>query len=54
MTAYRTQEFAALAGVTVKTLRHYDKIGLLRPQRTQSVIGRIPPKTLCAWRRFWP
>ena len=31
---YRVQEFAELAGVTVKTLHHYDRIGLLQPGRT--------------------
>jgi DNA-binding transcriptional MerR regulator len=31
---YRVHEFAELAGVTVKTLHHYDRVGLLRPQRT--------------------
>jgi DNA-binding transcriptional MerR regulator len=33
---YRVQQFAALAGVTVKTLHHYDRLGLLCPQRTAS------------------
>ncbi|MBS1876139.1 MAG: MerR family transcriptional regulator [Acidobacteria bacterium] len=28
---YRTRQFAELAGVTVRTLHHYDRIGLLRP-----------------------
>ena len=31
---YRVHEFAALAGVTTKTLHHYDRIGLLTPNRT--------------------
>jgi DNA-binding transcriptional MerR regulator len=31
---YRTREFAALAGVTVRTLRYYDRIGLLMPARS--------------------
>ncbi len=31
---YRISEFAALAGVTVRTLHHYDRVGLLRPMRT--------------------
>ena len=31
---YRVQEFAALTGVTVKTLQHYDRLSLLRPPRT--------------------
>lgn len=28
---YRTQEFAELAGVTVRALHHYDRLGLLKP-----------------------
>ena len=28
---YRIQEFATLAGVTVRALRHYDRLGLLTP-----------------------
>ena len=28
---YRASEFAALAGVTVRTLHHYDRAGLLKP-----------------------
>jgi DNA-binding transcriptional MerR regulator len=28
---YRASEFAALVGVTVRTLHHYDRAGLLRP-----------------------
>jgi DNA-binding transcriptional MerR regulator len=30
-TLYRIGEFAELSGVSAKTLRHYDKLGLLRP-----------------------
>jgi MerR family transcriptional regulator, thiopeptide resistance regulator len=30
---YRVQEFAALAGVTVRALHHYDQLGLLKPLR---------------------
>jgi DNA-binding transcriptional MerR regulator len=30
---YKSREFASLAGVTVRTLHYYDRIGLLRPQR---------------------
>jgi DNA-binding transcriptional MerR regulator len=33
---YRVGEFAALTGVTVRALQHYDHIGLLTPQRTDS------------------
>jgi len=33
---YQTRQFAQLAGVTVRTLHHYDRVGLLRPRRTQA------------------
>jgi DNA-binding transcriptional MerR regulator len=33
---WRVHEFAELAGVTVKALHHYDRLGLLRPTRTES------------------
>jgi DNA-binding transcriptional MerR regulator len=34
--AMRVQEFAELAGVTVRALHHYDRLGLLKPRRTES------------------
>lgn len=33
---YSTRAFAALAGVTIKALRHYENVGLLAPKRTGS------------------
>ncbi|MGA3082801.1 MAG: MerR family transcriptional regulator [Terracidiphilus sp.] len=33
---YQIHEFAELTGVTVKALHHYDRLGLLKPQRTHS------------------
>lgn len=36
--SYQANEFAQLAGVTVRTLHHYDRIGLLRPS-AYSVAG---------------
>ena len=33
---YRVREFAALTGVTVKALHHYDRVGLLEPRRTRA------------------
>jgi DNA-binding transcriptional MerR regulator len=33
---YRIREFAELAGVTVRALHHYDRLGLLRPRRTHA------------------
>ena len=33
---YRVQEFAELAGVTVRALHHYDRLGLLKPERTEA------------------
>lgn len=32
--ALQVREFAGLAGVTVRALHHYDRLGLLRPRRT--------------------
>ncbi|MGH9528887.1 MAG: MerR family transcriptional regulator [Terriglobales bacterium] len=32
--AYKINEFAKVAGVTVRTLHHYDRLGLLTPKRT--------------------
>src|SRR5262249_18101230 len=34
--SYRVREFAALTGVTVRTLHHYDRAGLLKPRRTRA------------------
>jgi len=33
---YQIQQFAELTGVTVKALHHYDRLGLLKPQRAYS------------------
>lgn len=33
---FGAQEFAELAGVTVRALHHYDRLGLLKPERTDS------------------
>ena len=33
---YRVQEFAELAGLTVRALHHYDRLGLLKPSRTEN------------------
>ncbi len=33
---YRIHEFAELAGVTVKALHHYDRLGLLKPGRSEA------------------
>jgi DNA-binding transcriptional MerR regulator len=33
---YRVKEFAELAGITVRALHHYDRLGLLKPQRTEA------------------
>jgi MerR family transcriptional regulator, thiopeptide resistance regulator len=35
-TEYRVREFAQLAGVTIKALRHYELLGLLKPGRTRA------------------
>lgn len=33
---YQVHEFAELAGVTIRALHHYDRLGLLRPARTDA------------------
>ena len=33
---YHVREFAQLAGVTVRALHHYDRLGLLKPSRTEA------------------
>lgn len=33
---YQVHEFADLAGVTVRALHHYDRLGLLRARRTDA------------------
>ncbi len=38
---YRAREFAELAGVTVRTLHHYDRVGLLKPHRRSSAGYRL-------------
>ena len=43
MTTLRVGELAARAGVTVRTLHHYDEIGLLRPARTAAGHRRYGP-----------
>jgi DNA-binding transcriptional MerR regulator len=43
---YRIGEFAELAGVTVRALHHYDRIGLLKPQRGNSGTRLYSPEDL--------
>jgi DNA-binding transcriptional MerR regulator len=43
---YQTREFARLAGVTVRALHHYDRIGLLKPHRTRAGYRVYSPKDL--------
>jgi DNA-binding transcriptional MerR regulator len=38
---YRVQEFAELAGVTVRALHHYDRLDLLKPRRRTSAGYRL-------------
>jgi MerR family transcriptional regulator, thiopeptide resistance regulator len=38
---YRSQEFAHRAGVTVRALHHYDRLGLLRPGRRSAAGYRL-------------
>ena len=38
---YRAKEFAELAGVTVRALHHYDRLGLLRPKQRSEAGYRL-------------
>lgn len=38
----QTKAFAKLAGVTVGTLHHYDRIGLLKPARRKAASRKEP------------
>jgi DNA-binding transcriptional MerR regulator len=38
---FRAKEFADLAGVTVRALHHYDRVGLLRPKQRSSAGYRL-------------
>lgn len=42
---YRVAEFARLAGVTVRTLQYYDRIGLLKPTTTTDAGYRLYTRT---------
>ncbi|MEM8534386.1 MAG: MerR family transcriptional regulator [Chloroflexota bacterium] len=42
---YRVAEFARLAGVTVRTLQYYDRIGLLKPTTTTEAGYRLYTQT---------
>jgi len=43
---YRTRQFAELAGVTVRTLHHYDRLGILKPRRTPAGFRVYQPRDL--------
>ena len=51
--ALQVQEFAELAGVTVRALHHYDRIGLLRPRRTGGDIASTAGASGSVWNRLW-
>jgi len=46
--AYQIQEFAHLAGTTVRALQHYDRLGLLSPARTAAGARRYSTADLQA------
>ncbi len=50
---FRAKEFANLAGVTVRTLHHYDRLGLLKPRRTIAAIGYTGKAIWRGWSRLW-
>ena len=40
-TKYKIGEFSRLGRVTVRTLRHYEKIGLLKPGNSGTAIAKV-------------
>ncbi|MFO8060760.1 MAG: MerR family DNA-binding transcriptional regulator, partial [Bacillota bacterium] len=48
--SYRVGEVASMTGISVRTLHHYDDIGLLRPARSGSSGYRLYTPTM-TWRR---
>ena len=46
-TSYRVAAFATLAGVTVRTLQYYDRIGLLKPQALTEGGHRLYQRRTC-------
>jgi DNA-binding transcriptional MerR regulator len=46
MTMLTPAQLAGLTGVSPDTLRHYERKGLLRPQRTSSGYRRYPPESV--------
>jgi MerR family transcriptional regulator, thiopeptide resistance regulator len=49
---YRVREFAELGGVTVKALRHYERLGLLAPARTSAAHRLYSTRDLDRLRRI--
>ena len=41
---YTVHELAALSGCTVRTLHHYDELGLVRAGRAANGYRRYPPR----------
>ena len=50
---HRASEFADLAGVTVRTLHHYDRMGLLKPHRNGSGSRHYRERILSTLSRLW-
>ena len=51
---YHVQEFANLAGVTVRALHHYDRFGLLKPNRTEAGYRLYCLRDFERWSELWP
>jgi DNA-binding transcriptional MerR regulator len=49
---WRVREFAERAGVTIKALRHYDRLGLLQPARTPAGYRRYSADEVDRLRRI--
>ncbi|GAB3879518.1 hypothetical protein GCM10027612_05450 [Microbispora bryophytorum subsp. camponoti] len=43
-------EVAERLGLSLRTIRHYEEVGLIVPARTQGVSGSTASRTCSAWR----
>ena len=50
---YKVQEFAKLAGVTVRALHHYGRLKLLRPRDRSRDTGFTRTAISKSWSRSW-
>ena len=53
MMEYTIKKLAEMAGISTRTLRYYDEIGLLKPELIHLDIGYMVKKKLMNYSRFY-